>query len=266
MAKKPMQLEVIKIAENVNRPTPILFVHGAWHAAWCWENFLPYFAHHGYKVYAVSLRGHGASAGRNRLRWQSAAHDYVADVAQIVQTFIKPPILVGHSMGAYVVQKYLETRTVAAGVLLAPIPISGCFGFGLRFCLRHPWSFLKAHVLLNPWHMVDTPALMKDALFSPQVSAGEIARHYSRLQPESFRMELETLLFNLLRPDKVKTPLLVLAAANDRVFSVAEEQATARAYGLEAEIFPDMAHDMMLEPNWQQVADRILIWLHEQGL
>jgi hypothetical protein len=32
------------------RSTPILFVHGMWHAAWCWaEHFLPYFAQHGYE-------------------------------------------------------------------------------------------------------------------------------------------------------------------------------------------------------------------------
>ena len=107
---------------------------------------------------------------------------------------------------------------------------------------------------------------MHDAFFSPHVSGEEIARHFARVQPESFRMELETMLFNLPRPGKVKTPLLVLAAANDRVFTVAEEQATARAYGTEAEIFPDMAHDMMLEPKWLQVADRILSWLQERGL
>ena len=146
------------------------------------------------------------------------------------------------------------------------MPVSGLFGFAVRAALRHPWPFLKAHLLLSPWHLVETPALMQDALFSPQVSAEEIARHFARLQPESFRMGLETMLFNLPRPDKVKTPILVLAAANDHVFSVAEEQATARAYGTEAEIFPDMAHDVMLEPNWPQVADRILSWLRERGL
>jgi hypothetical protein len=43
-------------------------------------------------------------------------------------------------------------------------------------------------------------------------------------------------------------------------------QATARAYGAEAHVFPAMAHDMMLEPGWQTVADRILAWLAERGL
>jgi alpha-beta hydrolase superfamily lysophospholipase len=47
---------------------------------------------------------------------------------------------------------------------------------------------------------------------------------------------------------------------------LSEEQAIARAYATEAEIFPDMAHDMMLESRWQQVADRILEWLQQHHL
>lgn len=261
-----MHLEVIANIEHADRPNPILFVHGAWHAAWCWENFLPYFAQHGYAAYAVSVRGHGASEGRDRLRWHSAAHGYVADIAQVVQGFTKPPILVGHSLGGYVVQKYLETHTAAAAILLASIPVSGILGYGVRAALRHPWPFLKAHLLLNPWHLVATPALMHDAFFSPNVPPDAIARYFAQLQPESLRAELETTALYLPRPHMITTPIQVLAAANDRVFSVAEEQATARAYGTEAEIFPDMAHDMMLEPNWQQVADRMLSWLQEHGL
>ncbi len=261
-----MKLEVVSITNNVTRPAPVLFVHGAWHAAWCWENFLPYFSQHGYAAHAVSLRGHGASEGREKFRWHSAVHGYVADVAQIVQSLTKSPILVGHSMGGYVIQKYLETQTAEAGVLLASIPVSGLFGFGCRISRRHPWAYLKAHILMSPWHIVSTPKLMHDAFFSPDVSEEDIVRHFERLQPESFRMELETLLFNLPQPEKVKTPMLVLAAAKDRVFSVKEQQATAKAYRTEAEIFPDMAHDMMLEPKWQNVADRILSWLQERGL
>ena len=43
-------------------PTPLLFVHGAAHAAWCWdEYFLDFFADRGYRAVALSLHGHGAS-------------------------------------------------------------------------------------------------------------------------------------------------------------------------------------------------------------
>ena len=59
-------LEVLcRMPAGEARPTPLLFVHGAYTAAWCWdENFLPWFAEQGYAAYAVSLSGHGASRGR----------------------------------------------------------------------------------------------------------------------------------------------------------------------------------------------------------
>ncbi len=47
---------------------------------------------------------------------------------------------------------------------------------------------------------------------------------------------------------------------------MAEERATARAYHTEAAFFRNMAHDMMLEKDWQQVADRILQWLAAREL
>jgi len=34
-------------------PVPLLFVHGGWHGAWCWENFLDFFADAGYRAVAV---------------------------------------------------------------------------------------------------------------------------------------------------------------------------------------------------------------------
>ena len=56
-------LEVIdKGSATESHPVPLLFVHGAWHAAWCWdEHFLDFFADKGFRAVAVSLRGHGAS-------------------------------------------------------------------------------------------------------------------------------------------------------------------------------------------------------------
>lgn len=266
----PMKLELLAEDRNATRSNAILFVHGAWHGAWCWEKFLPYFAQHGYAAYALSLRGHGASDGRDRIRFHSAAKGYVADVAAVVQAIGRPTILVGHSMGGYVVQKYLEKNSAPAAILLASIPVSGILGFGLRYAKRHPWDFLKAHLTLDLGKFLGTPELAHDSLFSA-IPDEELMRHFHRLQPESFVTELETLGLNLPKPRKVrakKTPMLVLAAEKDTVFSVKEERRTARAYAVEdtMKIFPAMAHDMMLEPDWQQVADAMLEWMHGHNL
>ena len=51
----------------------------------------------------------------------------------------------------------------------------------------------------------------------------------------------------------------------DGILTERELHATARAYHARAEVFPDMGHDMMLEPGWQAVAERIDSWLSGQG-
>ena len=102
-----------------NDSPPLLFVHGAWHGAWCWDlGFMEYLADRGYDCHAVSLRGHAGSPIDGSLRW-NRWKGYVEDVAEAVESLPVSPILVGHSMGGYTVQKYLESHTAPGAVLLA---------------------------------------------------------------------------------------------------------------------------------------------------
>lgn len=261
-----MKLEIIsKYPHEKTHTTPLLLVHGAWHGAWCWENFLPYFAEHGYEVHAFSLRGHGNSEGKEAIRWYST-RDYVTDLEQVVNSLSSPPVLIGHSMGGYIVQKYLESRTAPAGVLIASIPTAGILGMLLRMLKRHPASTLKALLLLNTWYFVSTPALAKDAFFSDDFPNEKFLEYYARIQTESFRLALEAAFLNLPRPRRIRTPLLVIGAEKDRVFTTSEERKTARAYNTEAIIYPERAHDMMLEPGWQAVSAQIRNWLNSRNL
>lgn len=250
-----------------SKSTPILFVHGSWHAAWCWdEHFLSYFASKGYSSHALSLRGHGTSPNDKSLRWTSI-RDYVADVLQVANSFDTPPILVGHSMGGYIVQKVLEAYTAPAAVLLASIPPSGTLASIVRAAMHHPLALAKVTFTLSMYPAISTPQLSKDFLFSSTMPDDQAHRYFTLLQDESFRViALESALLALPRPAVVKTPLLVLGAANDRVFATTEIESTARAYNTQATIFPDMAHDMMLESGWQSVADKIINWLAERSL
>ncbi len=94
-----------------------------------------------------------------------------------------------------------------------------------------------------------------------------INRYFPLLQNESYLAGLDGTILNLPRPKKVnRIPMLILGAANDALFSRAEIEATARAYGTEAGFFPNRAHVMILENGWEKVAERILKWLKETGL
>ena len=136
---KSMKLELIsKYPIENQRPTPLLFIHGALHGAWCWDvHFLDYFAQRGFPSHAVNLRGHGNSEGRENLRWARIS-DFVDDLANTVRQLPGPPILIGHSMGGFVIQKYLEKHIAPGAVLLSSPPPTGLLPVAIKTAWRHP--------------------------------------------------------------------------------------------------------------------------------
>jgi pimeloyl-ACP methyl ester carboxylesterase len=248
-------------------PTPLLFVHGACHASWCWDaHFLDYFADRGFRALAVSLRGHGDSGLDGKPLNACSIADYVEDVRSVVKQLPVPPVLVGHSMGGFVVQKYLESASAPAAVLMSSAPPRTWFVRSMWAGRRHPWLGVKSNVTRNALALYPEPAFVREALFSPRTPEPVIQDCFERIQNESFRaLTSDMSIRNLVRTRLVTTPLLVLEG--DQVFwgrRVARD--IGRAYQLDAEYFTDMGHDMMLEPGWQAVAERIDGWLGGQGL
>lgn len=259
-------LEVIdKGAVSATHPVPLLFVHGAWHAAWCWdEHFLDFFANRGYRALALSLRGHGGSTTSKPLRKVSFT-DYLEDITSAAAAIPTPPVIVGHSMGGFLVQKYLETRPARAGVLMASMPPSGYLASGLRWLKRHPLHFAGMTVTGKSLPFVSTTKLARERFFSPGTPEAIVSRYAGRLQEESARSGVDGLR-NLPRPELVSTDVLVLGALDDGAVTQAEVRATGAAYRTDAHFFPDMGHDMMLEPGWESVASHIDGWLGTRGL
>jgi pimeloyl-ACP methyl ester carboxylesterase len=246
-------------------PVPLLFVHGAWHGAWCWdEHFLDLFADKGYRALAVNLRAHGGRPSTKPLHKHSTA-DYLDDVVEVADGLPSPPVLIGHSMGGYVVQKYLESREAPAGVLVASAPTRGALPFLLRWIGQRPARIARSLFTGNSLALLNTPELCRDKMFSPHTPESDVIRYTALLQNES-RRATPDMLFQLPKPDRVSAPMLVLGAEDDNCFTPREVHATARAYRTEARIFGGMGHDMMLEPGWETVAKYIDEWLVDRGL
>jgi pimeloyl-ACP methyl ester carboxylesterase len=262
-------LDVIeKKPARESHKAPLLFVHGAWHGAWCWdEHFLDFFADQGYRSLAVSLRGHGKSHAPKPMQFCSMA-ELVEDVSSVAASLPERPIVVGHSMGGFVVQKYLESHDAPAAVLLASAPPSGVTGFILRRFKRHPWYTARSLAITKSLRSVaGTPELARETFFSESAPEADVVRYTAQLGEEYLgKFVLEMMWLNLPRPSLVTTPLLVLGAEEDVCFTQEEVRATAAAYHTDAEIFLKMSHDMMLDPGWAAVAERIHAWLQTRDL
>ena len=260
-----MNLEIIsKYPAGEQRPTPLLFIHGTLHTAACWNvYFLDYFAQHGFAAHAVNLRGHGNSEGREKLRWTRIA-DFVEDVDYAVRQIPSPPILIGHSMGGFIIQKYLEDHDAPAAVLLSSASPAGLLPTAIRTARRQPWAFTKVNLTMSLLPMIATPELVGEAFFSKDLPKELLLEYWKQTQDDSFRAFLDMVALDLPKPEMVRTPLLVLGAARDNMIAPSEIEATARAYNTHAEIIPGVAHNSMLERNWRSVAERILAWLNER--
>ena len=252
------ELEVIarERAGGPDRP-PLLFVHGAGHGAWVWdEHFLDFFADHGFDSYAMSLRGHGQSEGRELVRSASIS-DYVSDVRRVVAQLPHTPILVGHSLGARLVQKYLEADEAPAGVLLAPPPrLGGALLSMLRVVRAHPRRALQALRARKPGRMMTAPELF----FSPDLDRGLMRGYMGRQRRVAPRARAQ-LVFGRLHPGRVHAPMLVLGAADDYLVPPSRARRSAAAYDAELKIIARIGHVMMLDARWREVADAMLEWL-----
>ncbi len=242
------------------RATPLLFIHGAYTGAWCWEeHFLPWFARAGYAAYAVSLSGHGASrSGRPLDEW--CMDDYVADVAEVVAALPAPPVLIGHSMGGMVIQKYLERATVPGAVLLCSVPPQGLMGAALGLMFNKPGLLADLNSLLDGGPV--SMGSLREALFHQPIAEATLMRYYRMCQPESRRAIWDMSFFNLPLPLAMhRPPMLVLGAEHDHLVPPAQVLMTAATYGERAEIIPGIGHGVMLERDWEIVAERIGLWL-----
>jgi pimeloyl-ACP methyl ester carboxylesterase len=261
-------LEVIdKGSATEMHPAPLLFVHGGCLSAWCWDDhFLDFFADNGYRAIAPSLRGHGGSPVSKPLNKCTIA-DYVDDVRSVAATLPAAPVLIGHSMGGFIVQKYLETDTTPAAILMSSAPPRSWFLTSLWSARKHPWLAAKFGMTHNYLSVYPTPAHVREVLFYSHTPEPIVEECFSRLQEESYRaLTLDMGLLNLVRPRRVApTPTLVIEGA-DIGWGPRPAREIARTYHTEAEFFPNMGHNMMLEPGWQAVAERVDSWLTDRGL
>jgi pimeloyl-ACP methyl ester carboxylesterase len=262
------RLEVIDKGRcSGSHPVPLVFVHGAFQAAWCWdENFLDFFAGHGYRAVAFSLRGHGSSPSSKPVRSCSIA-DYVEDLCSVCAGLSPKPVVIGHSMGGFVVQKYLETHDAPGAVLMASAPPRGHLGALTRLMRQRPGNCMKFGLTGDPSDLYGTSDGFRNLYFSERTPDAVLADAARRFQPDSLRaLNLDMTLGNRVTPERVSTSVLVLGGHSDGTYRRTDVLATAAAYRTVAEFFPDTGHQMMLDSTWASVAQRIQMWLASRGL
>lgn len=245
--------------------TPLLLIHGAYAGAWCWQpNFLPFFAAQGYEVFALSLRGHGASGGRAGLSAASIANyvdDVATAVARIEADIGKTPILIGHSMGGFVAMSYARDNRVPAIALLAAVPPEGLMGSALHLIWQHPQLMWELNLLQNGG-MPPKLDKLRELLFSPDLDNQRLSEYAARFQHESDRALIDMSMPQFdQRPPLGQPPALVLGSTADKLMPAHLIYSSARCLGVRAQMLNDIGHLFMLDSHWRLAADAVAAWV-----
>ncbi|TVU13943.1 hypothetical protein EJB05_37383, partial [Eragrostis curvula] len=277
----PCGLDLEIIAQSPPAPAPgerppLVFVHGSFHAAWCWaEHWLPFFTRAGFPCYALSLRAQGESSVPPEAV-AGTLETHTGDIADFIKKEVpSPPVLIGHSFGGLIVQQYISCSqgsellhpNLAGAVLVCSVPPSGNSGLVWRYLLTKPVAAVKVTLSLAAKAYANSLSLCKETFFSPQMD-DELVSRYQALMKESSKLPL----FDLRKlnaslpvssvPDKT-TEILVMGASNDFIVDSEGLSETARFYGVQPICVEGLAHDIMLDCSWEKGAETILTWLEK---
>mmetsp|Transcript_21993 Transcript_21993/g.63061 ORF Transcript_21993/g.63061 Transcript_21993/m.63061 type:complete len:386 (+) Transcript_21993:2-1159(+) len=282
-------------ARRNNGKPPLVFIHGSFHAAWCWtERYFPYFASKGYPCVAISLRGtSGTFAGEGVKKVKIAEH--VADVSALLDyiqssegmNLSNKPVLISHSFGGLAVMKLIEEDPAAAqakiggAALLCSVPPSGNGKMTMRFLrrsLRDSWK-ITAGLAMKKCN--DDPELCRELFFGGGSGGddgddlGVTDKDIERYQGNFCRDVDATIdlgdLAKKLPSARAENggrasfasylpPSLVVGATDDFIVDKEGVDETAQFFDVEP-VFVDSPHDVMLTNKWQNGADAILNWL-----
>jgi len=246
-----------------------MMIHGMWGGGWCWENYKNFFEGKGYQCITPTLRFHDMEPNEppNPQLGTTRLLDYFTDLEKEINQLDAPPILMGHSMGGLLAQMLGSRGLAKAIVLLNSISEGGIIALRPSI-LRSFWNgFAKWGFWRKPMCLTFGEAVYGVLQLLPAREQREV---FSRFVYESGRAACE-IGFRFLNPkratkideSRVGCPVLVITGGQDRITPASVMRSVSAKYRTVSTYkeFPNHAHWIIGEPNWQEVAEYISDWL-----
>jgi pimeloyl-ACP methyl ester carboxylesterase len=237
----------------------------------CWENWQTCFQDNGYTCLAPAWPGRDKliealrKAHPDPQLGKLTLTDVVDHIAGTIAQLPEKPILIGHSMGALVVQLLLQKDLAAAGVAIDSAPPAGVFTASGPF-LKSNWPHI------NPFTSQDIPIQMTFERFqytfvNGMPLADQQAAFDRYVVPESRRVPRQSLTAKI-DFSKPHPPLLLIAGSNDHLIPAALNKTNYARYRqspsqTDYKEFAGRAHFIIGQSGWQEVADFTLSWVNE---
>ncbi len=266
----------IKTTEMTAIRPQIVFVHGMFVTNKCWKNWLPYFEGKGYECFAPAWPYKNDSP-ENLLKrhpdYKGEGNVHLKDVITSFEKFIielpQPPILIGHSMGALVVQLLLQKGLGSCAVVIDSAPPQGV--------LSLEFSFLKANwPVLNPFMSKYKPCLWTEDqfcfAFADHLSGQELLNAFNDIVPQGKLVPRDSLKkIAKINYSKKQQPLLFIAGEKDKIIPASLNQTNWSKYRkapskTDYKVFTGRRHNLIMDKGWDEIAEFISNWLGENRI
>ena len=228
-----------------------VLVHGAWHGGWCWYKVVSLLRQQGHTVLAPDLPAHG----RDQTPINSVSMgSYAQRVADVMRTVGEPVILVGHSMGGFVISAAAEQQpeSVAKLVYLAAFLLDDGQTFG-DAASRDTGSTVSSGLVPSPDGASLTIASnrLKD-IFYGDCSDADVALAELALGPESGAALGAQMRVTAQRWGRI--PRVYIECTKDRAVSIASQRAMVERLPCEKVITMETDHSPFFSAP-EQLAD-----------
>ena len=236
-----------------------MLVHGICTSGRVWGRWAESLAQRGIEAWALDLRGHGESDGRESVG-AACIGDYADDVEAVIDE-ARAHAVVGHDMGGLVAQ-VVAARRELRGVALVTSVGPGLSGPGTLDLLRRELRprYIRAILRGTAWQPSDDDL----ELACEKLLPADREELLACVGPESGVAAREMVITGVpVDEARIKCPVLVAATTFDRLTPPARQRAIASRYRADYVEFAQHAHMPMLEPGWERPAAVVARWLEE---
>ncbi|WP_406210208.1 alpha/beta fold hydrolase [Kitasatospora sp. NBC_01560] len=261
--------------------TPVMFVHGLWLHSTSWQPWAERFEAAGYRPVMPEWPGVPDTVAAARQDPDAQAGTGLAEIsrhlAEFAATLDSRPILIGHSVGGFLVEKLLGDGIGRAAIAISPGQIKGVKAIGTNQ-VRSTFAFLS-----NPANRNRTVSLSAEqfrhgfANAVPQDESDELFEKWTI--PSTARPLFQLALSNLEphSPAAVNTgnesrgPLLLMAAKLDQTVDQVLVHSAFKQYrhsGAVTELmdYDDRGHSLTVDSGAPRLIDDSLAWLAAHDL